>query len=467
MQRDGSEATTAEARALATLLLDAVERRASSPAPASDAEIVELARTQRGRDVGLQGAWRLLRRCVLDALHADAPSLSHETLRDLHDAIDRSCQMTTDAVVRAIEDEARTFASELEAVIRSMPEAVYIGDADGVIMANDKALALAGAESVSELRGGVDTIARRTNARLAETGVPIDQSTSAFLEATRGRSSVTEVAIRDPRTGDDVFLRSATAPVLVNGAPTGRAVSIVSDMTERHALAREREARLGVQELFIAVLGHDLRTPLNAIITAGQLLLQRVDERDAPIARRLLSSAGRMARLIEHVLDFVRLNRGIFRIETRPVDLRECLREVVDETTTAHPDRDIQLEAPKSIRGDWDPDRLMQALSNVLRNAVSYSPPDTTVRVRVEDHDAEVRIHVTNAGPRIPHERLARLFEPFGREPRERRSTGLGLGLFIVRGIARAHGGDATIESTAVGTTVTIRLPRRRQPEGT
>jgi hypothetical protein len=115
-------------------------------------------------------------------------------------------------------------------------------------------------------------------------------------------------------------------------------------------------------------------------------------------------------------------------------------------------------------RGEWDPDRLAQVLTNLLSNALSYSPPDTPVTVRTRGEDGTVLLEEHNQGAPIPAERLPQLFEPLerGAAQQDRMGRGIGLGLFIVRHIVEAHGGSITVRSGAKeGTTFTVHLPRQ------
>jgi signal transduction histidine kinase len=131
----------------------------------------------------------------------------------------------------------------------------------------------------------------------------------------------------------------------------------------------------------------------------------------------------------------------------------------VEELDLAHPDRSIQFASNGARMGFWDRDRLGQAISNLLANAIEHSPPDTPVRVVLSGDPKVVHIVFHNEGPPIPPDLIRHLFDPFRRGGRS--SKGLGLGLYITQQIARAHGG--TVEATsdvASGTKFTLRLPR-------
>ncbi|HYO72137.1 MAG TPA: HAMP domain-containing sensor histidine kinase, partial [Archangium sp.] len=179
--------------------------------------------------------------------------------------------------------------------------------------------------------------------------------------------------------------------------------------------------------------------------------------------RRISTSAERMERMISDLLDFTRgrLGGGI-PITRRPANLRALCRQVVEELEMGSPQRQFRLSAAGELQGEWDPDRLTQLLGNLGKNAADYSPDGLPVDFVLRDEGDTVWVEVHNGGPPIPEDLLPRIFEPFRRATGEGHPTsGLGLGLFIVQQIARAHAGRIEVRSTqAEGTTFTVRLPR-------
>jgi signal transduction histidine kinase len=156
-----------------------------------------------------------------------------------------------------------------------------------------------------------------------------------------------------------------------------------------------------------------------------------------------------------------RLGGGL-PIERRSVDLRELCSQVVGDIREAYPDRVIELAASGDTTGHWDPDRVAQVCSNLVGNALEHGRPGSPVTVTLADHGGEVLLCVENAGECISETLRPVLFQPF-RRGRTNNPTGLGLGLFIVDQIARAHGGAIAVLSDAETTRFTVKLPRRAE----
>lgn len=271
--------------------------------------------------------------------------------------------------------------------------------------------------------------------------------------------------------GRDLVRAGAQDFFLKGWMDAARLTHAVESAVERFAIERElrsREQALREREdlerYLIGIVSHDLRNPLSTILLATQTALRwPLDERVEKLIRRIHKAADRAARMIRDLLDFTqaRLGGGI-PVERAPQELGALCGAVIEEARAAHPDRVIDLVQEGSARGEWDADRVIQALHNLVSNAVHHGNPDTpvTVRARAEGERAVIEVH--NWGDPIPEEVRPHLFEPLrrGAPPRSNSGCSVGLGLFIVRQIARAHGGDVEVVSTPEsGTTFTLRLP--------
>jgi len=224
-----------------------------------------------------------------------------------------------------------------------------------------------------------------------------------------------------------------------------------------------------MREMFIAVLGHDLRSPLNGIYMAAQLLLRRSDsDETSELLQRILRNSKRMGRMIEQLLDATRFRvNGSVALAPERTELDRLAAEVVSEFE--HERARIRLDVRGDTAGNWDVDRLMQILTNVVGNAARHSPPESPILIHLDgEREHTVELRVQNGGLPIPDEVQRVLFEPF-RSPnlRRRGGEGLGLGLYITHQLVQAHGGTISVESNHhMGTCVTMVLPRHVKPAG-
>jgi signal transduction histidine kinase len=248
---------------------------------------------------------------------------------------------------------------------------------------------------------------------------------------------------------------------------SGRIVGVIgasTDITEQQ-LARQQLTELVVlRERMAGVLGHDLRNPLTTVRMGVESLVEREDlpaDAHSQLAR-IASASLRMQEMIDTLLDFTRARSlGSIPISPVPTDVSELARAVVDEVQSAWPKRTIQLECRGDPHVVWDPGRMAQVISNLIINALTYGDPSVPVEVLVEATADPVVVTVHNTGPVIPPEILPVLFEPFRRGAVDRSPHGLGLGLYIVEQLVKAHDGTVTVQSTTQeGTTFTVRLPR-------
>jgi signal transduction histidine kinase len=146
------------------------------------------------------------------------------------------------------------------------------------------------------------------------------------------------------------------------------------------------------------------------------------------------------------------------------IDLAAVVADELEQLRGAYPNRLIELAATGDNRGRWDGARLQQLLRNLVSNGIKYGSPNTPVRVALRGEEADVRLEVTNSGSTIDPSALSQIFEPLKRVSAQGDSHdvqgGLGLGLFIVREIATAHGGEVQVRSDGGETTFAVRLPR-------
>ena len=223
------------------------------------------------------------------------------------------------------------------------------------------------------------------------------------------------------------------------------------------------------RNLLLGMLGHDMRSPLQAIqLTASYLSALNAGAQVTEAASRLINSGARMKALLDDLLDFARTKLGLgINIAPTDVDIAKLFADELEQLHTAYPDHKLELEVMGDLHGLWDGLRLQQLLGNLVMNAIKYGAPDAPIRVVVAGQEADIRFEVRNSGPAIDRSILDQMFEPLQRDPKRAgrydENSSLGLGLYIVREIATAHGGKIEARSDETETVFAVSLPRHQQ----
>lgn len=302
--------------------------------------------------------------------------------------------------------------------------------------------------------------AERFDAILLDLGLP-DAGGLDALRAVRDRSTSSPVVVLSGQDDVDVALeamRLGAQEYLVKGQLEG----ILLHRAIRYAIVRKRLQDF--ERLLIGVVSHDLRNPLHAIQLACMNLMRRpLGEREHGILARAARAADRAASLVGDLLDTTNLRfGGQLPMKRAEVDVAVLVEGVVEEFRNAHPRREIRFDARGDCTIDADHDRLAQLATNLVGNALQHSPADSAIEVRVSSAGDVVRLSVANGGPPIPEELRQRLFDPLQRaQLYEEGSTGsIGLGLYIVHEIVRAHCGEVdVVSSESAGTVFRVTLP--------
>jgi sigma-B regulation protein RsbU (phosphoserine phosphatase) len=228
------------------------------------------------------------------------------------------------------------------------------------------------------------------------------------------------------------------------------------------AAQAQAQDRAEFAEQLVGVVSHDIRNPLSVIQMSAVLLERGISpEQQKAAVGRIARSVRRVQHLIGDLLDFTqaRLGGGL-SVRKSDVDLHQSVADGVAELAAGFPDCVLRHERAGSGRCNADADRIMQAVGNLVGNAVNHGDRSAPITVRTQDDGALFRVSVHNTGAPIPPEVVPRLFEPMVRGAEPGAAQGVGLGLYIVRAIARAHGGRVTVRSSAQeGTTFGIELP--------
>lgn len=257
----------------------------------------------------------------------------------------------------------------------------------------------------------------------------------------------------------------------------GRAtdLAVAEGLSQRAGLAVERSrlyaqatSAVRAREEFLSIAAHELRTPLTALHLQLDMLLRALQaEGNARLVervRRALRQSRRMAALIDNLLSVSRLMAGKMVLQREPMDLAETAGEVV-ERLAAEAERagcKVELRVQGPVRGSFDPIRVEQILTNLLTNAFRYAP-GTEVMVEVEGDAKRARVRVRDRGPGLPAHHRQNIFERF-ETAGQRITSGLGLGLYISRQLAEAHGGTIALERSDVGASFLVELPRDAKP---
>lgn len=247
-------------------------------------------------------------------------------------------------------------------------------------------------------------------------------------------------------------------------------LTLAEELAHRAALAidnarlfDEAQQALRARDEVLAVVAHDLRNPLNTIDLAAALLLETAPESSQTKHLEIVSrSAKRMDALIQDLLEVTRLESGRLKIELRPAHVGPLLREAAAMLRPLATARSIELEVEvdDTMRPVlMDSARILQVISNLVGNAIKFTPADGSIRLGCQRTERDVRFTVADTGAGIPPEQLPHVFGRFWQANGSDR-RGIGLGLSIARGIVEAHGGAIWVESTlGDGTTFSFTLP--------
>ena len=360
---------------------------------------------------------------------------------------------------RSAQAEAQRQAGRLAATIEHLPIFIEVYDGTGAFVRGNGL-----ARSARERFGGHFTpTAQHCCGDMTITlldGTPVHPSEAPPAQALRGiHPARCEVILgRDGKKLATVLM--AAAPIW---SPDGGAVEAVvlacQDVSRLHELAQEKDR-------FLSVAAHELRTPLTALHATTQLIdvdPAALDDtaRRGHVLARIRRQTGRLVRLVAQLLDSVRAQSGEIALQPVETDLVALVRDVLDMTIPAEGPR-ARVDAEGPVIGRWDRLRLEQVVTNLLSNAMRYSPERSEVVVNVRRQGERALLSVRDAGIGIPEEQREMLFTPFFRatNAQGRNSGGIGLGLHIAQEIVRRHGGSIRVEgNTDGGTTFTVDLP--------
>ena len=354
-----------------------------------------------------------------------------------------------------------------ESLLESLGDGVVIGFPDGPLRMNRVAREALGVEEGRR----PDRVEFRKGFELrTEQGTDVPEVDSPMERALRGEASTGIYSQRDLGRGIERAYRMVAAPVRgSNGA-------VVAGVVAMHDLTAQRESERQKDE-FLSIVSHELKTPLTPLKALAQLLRLRLrrhredgraldlDSLDANL-QTIERQVDRMAGLVNDLLEVSRAGQGRFELQPQEFDLTPVVHDVVQrhrEVSAEDGRHTFSVSAPASLVIRGDTMRIEQAITNLVGNAVKYSPAGGEVRVGVEQRGDLVTITVGDDGIGIAAEVLPTLVRPFARgSGRARTFSGMGIGLYLARLVAEGHGGSLALASPGEnkGTTVTMALPR-------
>jgi signal transduction histidine kinase len=372
---------------------------------------------------------------------------------------ERSLLMLAARAGAAIET-ARLYAREatgriwLQTVFDQMPETVVVTNSRGEVIIQSRASRQL-AMDAREL--GLDRVSAPGGPRAAD-GKPLPAEQHPFFRVLALDEEVEGVEIALPGPDGTLPFRISAKRIPLENGERG-AIAVLQDIRAFKALERLRQE-------WASVVAHDLRQPISTIHTGAQLLLERckavgAEHAAAQMIERILRATTRLARMTDDLLDISRIEARQLQIERSLVDIGEVVDRAAGAARILCATRPIHVSAEQDLSVLADAGRIEQVLSNLLGNALKYGDPNTPIAVEARQREGAVEVIVTNAGPGIPQDELPGLFDRFGRSRDARKSgkPGLGLGLYIAKGLVEAHGGRIWVESAAGKTSFHFTLP--------
>ncbi len=360
---------------------------------------------------------------------------------------------------------------KLNTVVNSIAEGVVLCDAQGrLTLANEAALALLSLDSLpfeQPLAAMPDFYGMRDL-----DGRPLELEQLPFARALAGEVFQDYRLQLHGASGDETVMSFSGAPARADDGAIEGAVVVFRDITASQKLERAKDE-------FLAVAAHELRSPLAAVRSYADLLLRREQQRDEADPRDihgltiLTQQVSHMLRMVDNLLDVSRIDAGQLDLQIQLVNLVVLAGQVIDQQRPSAGGRTLTLEADEEpIRVECDTLRIRQVLTNLISNAIKYSPAESAITVRLRHLDLDspeaarlsldwpaAVVSITDEGGGIPPEQQQRLFQRYYRA-RSSRAEGLGLGLYLSRQFVQMHGGAIWVESLeGAGSTFAFALP--------
>ena len=305
----------------------------------------------------------------------------------------------------------------------------------------------------------------------------VEQDLSLFKELAEDKRDRYQIEKRYVRRDGEVFWARLTASLL-NLGDERRHVSLVEDIDQQkryeeqlRSAKEEAENAARLKSVMLANMSHEVRTPLTSMIGFSSILADRLDGKVAKLARLIRKSGQRLEETMEAVLQLSQLEAGSYTLDRETVRLGSLVRRIVDEFELQAEEGDVAIHVETGegpVEAYADNTAVRRVLSNLLDNAIKFTPDGGHVRVRAYAEEGETIVVVEDTGVGIAEEALTEVFEAFKQESEglTREFEGAGLGLSIAKELVDALGGSIEVEAEkGKGTRMTVRLPRTRDPE--
>ncbi len=349
-------------------------------------------------------------------------------------------------------------ASQFQALLESLGEGVLVINPSGrIVLRNSAAKEITGLSDDQLQR----LLSRRPERMLNADGTPMPYEDWPTPRALRGeRFHNVEVVFVRPDGARRRLVYGGTS-VRDDDGKVQIAIVVFHDITELSHLRRLEQLRAD----FMRAVSHDLRTPLSVILGQGLTIPKLADdpERVRRSAAAIVRGAERMEAMVQELVDLTLIEASQVRLNRRSLDITSVTHELMERLSSALEMRRVRLEAPEELPQVWaDPSRLERILTNLVSNALKYSSGE--VVIKLDRRSGEVITEVADRGPGIAPEDLPRLFRRYYRAGTTGKRQGLGLGLFITKGLVEAHGGRIWVESqVGVGSRFSFSLPVARE----
>lgn len=338
----------------------------------------------------------------------------------------------------------------LQNIIDQMPEGVLLYDGDGRLKAMNQVAAALSCEKTERADpfGNPAVVDAR-----ATDGSVLPEEKWPVVRVLRNQEALArEELLLRCRRGLLIPVAASAAPVRDASGRIAGVTLIFQDISAQKELERLREE-------WAAVVAHDLRQPVSTIRLAADSLLERqaaeLPENQKVALERIRAASGRVSRMINDLLDASRIESKRLVVDCRVVNLAALIDAVVDGLEDVLGGHTLRVRVVPGLLAYVDADRIHQVLGNLISNAVKYGDAGSEIHIDVLPRGDVVEVIVTNHGPGIPPDQREQLFTRFlrARAARESREPGLGLGLYIAKGLIEAHGGRLWVESTPGETT--------------